>query len=58
MTNTEINVTVRTASQIDSSTTTTAINETIPTRKNDAYNHHENSFLFSILILLFSIIVL
>jgi len=38
-------------------TTTSPTNQSNPTRQNDAYHHQENTLLFSVLALLFSIII-
>jgi hypothetical protein len=38
-------------------TTTSPTNQPTPTRQNDAYHHQENTLLFSVLALLFSIII-
>jgi hypothetical protein len=53
-----ITVNITTQSDMTTNITTTSpTNRPTPTRQNDAYNHQENTLLFSVLALLFSFII-
>lgn len=53
-----ITVNITTQSDMTTNITTTSpTNQPTPTRQNDAYNHQENTHLFSVLALLFSFII-